>query len=148
MKRRCLVGLVLALILTGCQREAAREDATAEPERLVRTVRTATVSPVVLRDSVVSLGGRYRNQSGGEFNFGASYEGDVFFHDWGLGEVRRLKWNGAAWVTPPPVPGQPGAVAWATGFDRVTDAILGPDGAIYYVRMITGQISRLTSDLS
>lgn len=47
--------LTLALTLTtlaACQREAAREDATTEPERTVRTVRTATVRSTVLRDTV------------------------------------------------------------------------------------------------
>lgn len=56
MTKSFSASLTLAFILTmlaACQREAAREDATAEPERAVRTVRTAAVRSTLLRDTVL-----------------------------------------------------------------------------------------------
>lgn len=77
-------------------------------------------------------GPRYRNQ-GGTFDFGPSYEGVAFFHDYYAGQMRALEFNGSTWSTLPPVAGQPGAW-WATGFSRVTAVRQGPDGALYYTQ--------------
>lgn len=78
-------------------------------------------------------GARYRNL-GGSAGFGPGYEGDVFFTDYYAGEVRRLTFDGSAWVAAAPVPGQPSATAWATGFDGVTSLRLGPDGALWFTQ--------------
>jgi hypothetical protein len=83
--------------------------------------------------SIMSIG-RYRNPIGGVHNFGPTYEGDYFYSDYFSGGLRRLQWNGTAWVTPPAVPGQPTASDWGTGFETVSDAMIGSDGAIYFVR--------------
>ena len=48
--------------------------------------------------------------------------------------IRRLKHNGTTWVNPPAVPGQPNATDWATGFNALSDAAIGADGAIYHIR--------------
>jgi hypothetical protein len=97
--------------------------------------------------SVISFGGRYRNPPGpAPFAFGPDYEGDVFFSDYFAGFVRRLKFNGTTWVTPPAVPGQPNATNWAMGIGAAADAIVGPDGAIYYSKQFPGSVRRLKQD--
>ena len=97
--------------------------------------------------SMLTFGGRYRNPSGGAANFGVDYEGDVFVQDYVTGKIRRFKTDGTSWQTPPPVPGQTDPVEWATGYFQVTDAIVGPDGAIYYAKMKSnGSIRRIKKD--
>lgn len=80
----------------------------------------------------------YRNRPGGSFNFGPGYEGDVFYAEFFEGYIRRLVWDGSAWVTPPPVQGQPNPQDWAVNMGKIADAQLGPDGAVYYVRRWLG----------
>jgi hypothetical protein len=67
-------------------------------------------------------------------SFGASYEGDCFYADYYAGSIRRLKNTAGTWSTPAAVAGQPNASDWATGFTSLADALVLPDGAIYYVR--------------
>lgn len=74
-------------------------------------------------------GARYRNL-GGQYDFGAAYEGDAFFLDYFAGELRRLKLTGT-WGPAPTVPGQPSPANWGTGFASVTSLRLGPDGALW-----------------
>lgn len=93
----------------------------------------ATWSHATGAQSIMSVG-RYRNPAFGAFNFGAAYEGDYFYLDYYLGAIRRLVFNGSTWSTPPAVPGQPNTNDWATGFNMVSDALTGADGAIYYVQ--------------
>jgi hypothetical protein len=93
----------------------------------------ATWSHATGAASIMSVG-RYRNPVGGVYNFGTAYEGDYFYLDYYVGAIRRMKHNGVSWTTPAAVPGQPNATDWATGFDTVSDAAHGTDGAIYYVR--------------
>jgi glucose/arabinose dehydrogenase len=92
---------------------------------------------------VISLG-FYRNPPASAFGFGAAYEGDYFYTDYIAGFIRRLKFNGASWSTPPVVPGQPSATNWGTGFLFITDSAVGPDGALYYLkRLPTGELRRI-----
>ena len=72
----------------------------------------------------------YRNQ-GGTHDFGASYEGSAFYHDYYAGQLRRLV-NTGSWVAAPAVPGQPNATDWGTGFVAVTALRQGPDGALWF----------------
>jgi hypothetical protein len=60
------------------------------------------------------------------------YQGDYFFSDARVGFLRRLKWDGAAWTTAPPVPDQPSASDWGAGFQSIADLVTGPDGALWY----------------
>lgn len=90
--------------------------------------------------SIMSFAGRYRNQPGGNYNFGAAYEGDVFYHDYYSGHLRRLTYNGSTWQTTTPT-------NWGTGFQNVSDGEVGPDGAIYYTRNVgAGAVRRIRSN--
>jgi glucose/arabinose dehydrogenase len=85
----------------------------------------------------------YRNRLGGGGNFGNDYEGDVFYVDFFEGFVRRLKKAGGAWKPAPPVPGQPSAANWGEELRFVSDARVGPDGAIYYTGHFTTSLNRI-----
>ncbi len=108
------------------------------------------VSPVVAHNhntswfSIESMV-TYRNRPNGIYNFGASYDGDWFYTDYISGAVRRLQFNGLSWSAAPSVPGQPDASNWATGLSFVSDSTIGPDGAIYYLKHLAGQIRRIKS---
>ncbi|HEX5054142.1 MAG TPA: PQQ-dependent sugar dehydrogenase [Planctomycetota bacterium] len=77
-------------------------------------------------------GPRYRNQ-GGPNDFGAFYEGSVFYLDYFMGEVRRLV-NTGSWVPAPAVPGQPNATNWANGLVGAVSMRQGPDGALWLIQ--------------
>jgi glucose/arabinose dehydrogenase len=78
----------------------------------------------------VFAGPRYRNQTQ-QYDFGASYEGNVFYYDFFQGELRRLV-NTGTWVAAPAVPGQPNATNWGTGFVAVAAMRQGIDGGIWF----------------
>jgi glucose/arabinose dehydrogenase len=90
--------------------------------------------------AAVMGGARYRNL-GQQFDFGPSYEGDAFYLDFYAGELRRLSHNGT-WGPAAPVPGQPNATNWGTGFTSVTSLRLGPDGGLWLTQR-TGSLKRL-----
>ncbi len=98
--------------------------------------------------SVVS-GGVYRSTGCASCDFPLEYEGDYFYSDHYAGFLRRLKFNGTSWGPAPAVPGQPNPTDWGTGFDEVSDFLIGPDGALWYCRMsidyadLTGEIGRI-----
>lgn len=79
-------------------------------------------------------GPRYRNQTGGAYNFGASYEGTAFYLDYFAGQVRRVAWNGTGWAAAAAVPGQPDANNWGTNFVGTVSFRQGPDGAIWFLQ--------------
>ena len=81
--------------------------------------------------SVISLS-PYRAPAGASEPFPAAYEGDYFFADYYSGVVRRIGFDGSAWV-PKPAPGQPNAQDWATGAKEIVDGAVGPDGALWYL---------------
>lgn len=90
-----------------------------------------TVYDHVVGQSVISMG-VYRAPAGGAYAFPEEYEGDIFFSDYYGGFIRRLSWNGTRLtegVTSSPVMTQ-----WGGGVGQIADAIVGPDGAIWYCR--------------
>ncbi len=105
------------------------------------SVPTGLHGPIVTGSQVAGWhaliqGPRYRNQ-GGPFDFGASYEGSVFYLDYFSGWLRRLEYTGG-WGIAQPVPGQPTSEDWATSLPRVTAMRQGPDGAIYWLKAPSG----------
>jgi YD repeat-containing protein len=93
---------------------------------------TAPIVDVLRAQNWISImgGPRYRNR-GGQYDFGASYEGNAFYSDYYAGQLRMLTRSGGTWVTAPAVPGQPNATDFATGFVGLVSYDVGPDGAIY-----------------
>lgn len=83
--------------------------------------------------SSIVAGPRYRNL-GGSSDFGATYEGDLFYADYFTGNVRRYQQSGGTWSLAAPVPGQPSADFWATGLRAVAALRQGPDGGLYAVQ--------------
>lgn len=98
---------------------------------------------------VIICGGLYRRPGSGNTSFPAEYEGDVFFHDYYTGFMRRLKGSGTTWAVAPPVAGQPDPQNWATGLDYVSDMLEISDGSLWYARQFvngaagTGEIRRI-----
>jgi glucose/arabinose dehydrogenase len=78
-----------------------------------------------------AMGGpRYRNR-GGQYDFGASYEGNAFYGDYFAGEIRMLRNTAGTWGPAPAVPGQPTATNWAQNLIGLVSFDVGPDGALY-----------------
>jgi len=96
--------------------------------------------------SSVIGGGIYRRPAGatGE-GFPASYDGDGFFSDYYSGNLWRLTRDGGVWRIADPAPGQPSASHWGEGFTTASDWLIGPEGALWYVRQGGGQIRRIVS---
>ncbi len=87
-------------------------------------------------------GARYRNL-GGQYDFGPAYEGNAFYLDYYAGELRRLV-NTGTWAPAAPVPGQPNATNWGTGFNNVTSLRLSPDGGLWFTsHQSGGQLRRV-----
>jgi len=82
-------------------------------------------------------------------NFPSAYNGDYFFSEYYHGFLRRLKGSGNSWAIAPMVPGQT-TTDWGTGFDAVSDWMVGCDAALWYCRQAvgfadnTGEIRRIT----
>jgi glucose/arabinose dehydrogenase len=82
-------------------------------------------------------------------NFPTAYIGDYFFSEYYHGFLRRLKGSGTTWALATPEPGQPNSTDWGTGFDGVSDWMLGCDAALWYCRQSvafsdnTGEIRRI-----
>lgn len=96
--------------------------------------------------SIVPFGGRYRNVPGGSRNLGPAYEGQVLYSDFFSGQVRRLELSGSTWSNPTPVSGQTNPTNWGTNVQSPADSIIGPDGAIYWVSLSRGTVSRVAGD--
>jgi glucose/arabinose dehydrogenase len=94
--------------------------------------------------SIVTLA-VYRNPATpGPSAFGPAYEGDVFYADYFDCKIRRLHQTGTTWALAPVVPGQPEFEAWAyTEAAGITDGVVGPDGALYYTQLVSGNIRRI-----
>ena len=68
----------------------------------------------------------------------------MFFAEYYDGFVRRIQKNGATWAPASPVPGQPDPVSWALNIRYAADALVGPDGAIYYLSQFpAGALNRI-----
>jgi glucose/arabinose dehydrogenase len=80
----------------------------------------------------IMSGPRYRNL-GGQFSFGAAYDGSLFFWDYFAGAMRRYT-NTGTWAPAPAVPGQPNSNDWATGMTGTTSVQQGPDGALWFTQ--------------
>ena len=85
----------------------------------------------------------------GGTSFPASYVGDYFFGDYYRGFLRRLKGSGSTWSLANPEPGQPDSTDWGTGYEAVSDWMVGCDAALWYCRQAlafadsTGEIRRI-----
>ena len=91
------------------------------------------VEPNGTADSII-VGALYRNR-GGTFDFGAAYEGSLFYTDWFQGHGRRLTRSASqGWTTAAPVPGQPSATNWAQGLPYVPGWRQGSDGALWFAQ--------------
>lgn len=95
-------------------------------------------------DGLAVIGGGVYRHNGGTRQFPGPYEGDYFFSDYYSGAVWRLQNVGGVWVLAPPVPGQPTATRWGTGFQGVSDWTIGPDGGLWYVDNDNGRIGRIS----
>lgn len=71
-------------------------------------------------------------------NFPTAYNGDYFFSEYYHGFLRRLKGSGTSWALAPAEPGQPSSTDWGTGFDAVSDWMVGCDAALWYCRQAVG----------
>lgn len=84
------------------------------------------------------IGGPRMRFVSGPASMPASYDGSVFFCEFYEGWFRRLVPSGNSWVLAPAVPGQPSPSNWAQGLEFSSDLQLGPDGALYFCRMVGG----------
>jgi hypothetical protein len=85
--------------------------------------------------AVVSAG-MYRPAIGGIHNWPPLYypdRGDVFYVDYYVGNLKRIRWNGSAWVAATAVPGQPSPSNWASGLIAAVDFLVGPDGSLWWM---------------
>lgn len=80
----------------------------------------------------------YRLPGCGSCGFPVSYDGSIFLADVGAGFLRRLTFNGSIWTVATPVAGQPSSTDWGRGFVKVTDYLVGPDGALWFCYSGTG----------
>ena len=84
--------------------------------------------------------------------FPKSYEGDVFVNDVGEGILRRVKRTETGWRLANPVAGQPTPLDWGTGMVGVTDYLMHPSGALWYLKYAhyfesgSGQLRRIVYD--
>lgn len=100
--------------------------------------------------AAVVAGVIYRPPAGASDPFPSYYDGDIFFTDFYGGWVRRLKHTGDTWA-PESAYGQPNPTDWATdlGASLITDWAIGPDGSVYYCRLLSmftqgpGEIRRI-----
>jgi hypothetical protein len=93
--------------------------------------------------AAVICGPRYRADAMAPYAFPSAYDGHVFVADFYGGWLRRLRPNGAgAWTLADSVAGQPSAVAWATNLSQVVDVQQGPDGALYWMSFVFGNVPR------
>jgi glucose/arabinose dehydrogenase len=93
--------------------------------------------PHVAGGYAVIAGVVYRAPAAAAYAFPPEYEGDLFYGDFYEAFLRRLTWNGSAWI-PETAPGQPNATDWWQGNGLVSDYAVGPDGALWYCQMFTG----------
>lgn len=88
----------------------------------------------------------YRRPGGVAPAFPPEYDGDIFFADFYSPWLRRLKRTGSTWSLAP-APGQPNATDWGFGSTWISDWLVGPDGALWYCRMLSnagpGEIRRI-----
>lgn len=79
----------------------------------------------------IIAGPRYRSPAAG--GLGPAYDGDVFVTDVNGGDIRRIRLQANGWAPAPPVAGQPDAIRWASGFQRLCALRQGPDGCLWFL---------------
>jgi glucose/arabinose dehydrogenase len=103
-------------------------------------------------DTAIFSAGPYRPVAGATDNWPASYWGDVFYGDYFMGFMRRIRKTGDTWGPAPVDTGQPDPVNWATGLFGAVDFLVGPDGSLWWMRQTsddeetlegTGSIGRI-----
>lgn len=84
----------------------------------------------------IIAGPRYR-PVGASLDYPPSYDGDVFYTDFYAGWIRRVSYDDGfgVWTPASPESGQPSPDNWAEGLTAIADFQVGPDGALYYVRL-------------
>jgi glucose/arabinose dehydrogenase len=92
--------------------------------------------------SSVICGPIVRPVVGGTYNFPVDYHGDLFLAEFYDGWIVRLKNGPTGWQLAPSVPGQPNPQQWLTGFGFVCDMQLGPDGALYIMKLASDLVPR------
>ena len=80
-----------------------------------------------------------------------SLDGDYFYFEVYAGTLHRLHETDGRWDFAAALPGQPNETTFADGFPFVTDAQLGPDGALYfatlgYPAVLTAGVHRIRAD--
>lgn len=77
--------------------------------------------------------------------FPADYDGDVFYHEYYQGWMRRVTFNETTqeWEAAAPAPGQQSPENWATGYAGVSEMMQGPDGSLYYIRQWANSVGRI-----
>jgi glucose/arabinose dehydrogenase len=95
--------------------------------------------------SSVMSAGVYRRPPTSRNGFPLGYEGDYFCSDYYTGFMWRMKRTGTAWAVAPAVPGQPSSTHWGSGFETVSDYLVGADGALWYCSQSGGQVRRVVS---
>jgi glucose/arabinose dehydrogenase len=97
---------------------------------------TAPIVTPVRAEGFIALltAGVYRPPTGGSANWPSLYQGSLFYSDYFFGLMRRAVRSGSTWVTPSPVPGQPSASDWGTGFRQCSDFGVGPDGSLWWLK--------------
>lgn len=88
--------------------------------------------------AAIICGPRYRTSATALYAFPRAYDGDLFFVDFYAGWMRRLANTGGTWAIADSVPGQPSAANWGANFSQISDLLLGPDGAVYYISFTSG----------
>ena len=81
-------------------------------------------------------GGMYRPAIGGIHNWPPLYypdRGDVFYLDYYVGDLKRIRWNGSSWAAAAAVPGQPTSSTWGSGLTTAVDFLVGPDGSLWWM---------------
>jgi glucose/arabinose dehydrogenase len=119
-----------------------------EPETQCQMPITATFEPpiygydrsgfVETASAAVIGAGIYRGGSCAGCRFPVDYLGDYFFADFYEGFLRRLHRSGNAWSLANPVSGQPTTNDWARGLFYISDFQFGPDGTLWYCRLLDG----------
>ena len=75
--------------------------------------------------------------------FPMEYWGQVFYYDFYDGRIERLQCDPEGVCVPAsPVPGQPDATVWATGFQGAPRMRFGPDGMLWY--LLAGELRRIS----
>jgi glucose/sorbosone dehydrogenase len=95
--------------------------------------------------SSVICGPIVRPVAGGSGNFPPAYHGNLFVAEFYAGWIKRFvrSANGSSgWVIAPPAPGQEEFENWAVGLPFISDLQIGPDGALYFMNLVTGSLAQ------